>query len=591
MSCRRFLWITACALLVWLSACAPPGAPANPAALPASAETNSSLIGGYEGDATSVDEATVAEAPACQNLTTQSSPDLTVTDFEVTQGVAGGTLVGGKETAAILHLQSTRPNSIALTGVLLVCYNGDMLASVTAKYPVTADSGVASEIVFEPFHVNSSPDVELWVTIAPVGSPEQILLRSIVPYDASAVVNTVGPLLLYTRIDFQPSGRGAPDDYKVGPGNGDAFAHAVLPVAEVNWAYGRPGVNEIFVDAGECDDQDCNIKIDSDSQLSQHEGNVLLKRLETLRNSLFFGDVGVNELIFLHGWVEDPDGDVVIGNGAATGTDRRVGYGSTRPSKGQLIYAHELLHNIGEPFLSGFGHSTTVSPVTSASGWDVNSHLPGDWIDAGISPEDQRKTDYYPIMAHHDTAISWIAPDELSWLVTYLSSDRLMELRSHNQCEEMPAEEQVGRPCFSAGNLVLSGVLSADGGAPFDMERTDQVEVVARFPAERIRWPSQPTYTYSNVSYENTPFRLVFYDRENGEPFTRTPFDARTYTFPDTDGGESAPSVFLGFFGVVVPPFIAGRAERIEIEFRDQTIGEFSIESILEPRVLEPIFR
>ncbi len=556
-----------------------------------SSPSDTSIASGPADTAPAVAASVEPAAAACQTLSNMEDQHLQVTKMEVTQGLdTGGVFISGRSTALLVHLESNSSDPMFLTGVLRICADGEAMPSLQAKHPITMAAASASassaEMVFEPFILEDKHDVDFVVEISPQSDPTNVIHRTSVENLAFDTV-TVPPALLYVRIDFEPSGLGAPTDDLVGPGNGDAFAQAVLPVSDASWFYHKATDLELLIPDGDCGEHNCQDpkkpRINSDEVLSQAEGNIVLKRLADIRNSLVFSDgSGITELVFLHGWITDlncDNVDTVYKNGYSTGSNDRVAYVSTLPVKGQLIYVHEMLHNVGKPNTTSFAHPGTVTAITGVDGWDVGNRLPGNWPDTGIAIDDQRKLNYYEIMAYQETSNSWISPDESASLTSYLGSEKLREFYAKlSTCEAIPVEQQVGSPCLSNGNYVFSGVLSADDGRPFDINQTERVDITARYQVEKIEWLSQPTYTYSTVSYENTPFLLVFINRDQNQKEGRVvasiPFDARTYTFPNADGEEGADNVYLGFFEVVVPPYIAEQANVIEIAFRGQVLEE-----------------
>jgi hypothetical protein len=195
-------------------------------------------------------------------------------------------------------------------------------------------------------------------------------------------------------------------------------------------------------------------------------------------------------------------------------------------------------------------------------------------------------------MAYHNTNESWIAPSEYTDVITYFNSITLTAfLAEQLPCpEDEDPESYVGEPCLSEGNYAFSGALSADEGRPFDPDRTDVVKLVARFPVQQILWPSQPNYTYSNVTVEDLPFRMVF--RSEGADIS-VPFDARVYTHPEQKEEEIVDTTYLGYFQVLVPPHVVEASNTIDIEFRGQTLPFMNIDEIgageIEFIVAEPL--
>jgi hypothetical protein len=484
-------------------------------------------------------------------------------------------------TAVIAHLEPLI-DSVSVSGTLTICVDGELYNKVDAKQQVTVGTNSSvgiqdPQLVFEPFAVPWSEDVDFLVEVVSSENPETIL-ASDVKLDQQFSLDTAVPALFYVRIDFLPSGLGPPLHEQVNHPAGDAFARAVLPISEERWFYraandwelqsaGLERIAPITVAENDCDDTGSTC-VNGDQQLQNlvpHEDLVVFHRLSLIRNRIMGPhENGVSELVFVHGWISDSDAltvPVVEDNGVASGPSGRVGYSTAKGSNGQLMYVHELLHNVAPTStIVGPGH-LPVTAETGALGWDVASHLPAGWTGTGITEDDQRKTeDLHPIRAHQDSAVSWISPEEYKYVADYFESEILSELPL---CEGgVDPSTYDGPPCYSENNILFSAGLGSE--EPFDPQTTEEVELAARFQVWQIPWRSQPTYTYSNVTLEDLPFSLIFL--RNGEEIARVPFDALVYPHPSREDGEDAPPR-LGYFEVLVPREIVGQPDTIEIDF------------------------
>lgn len=563
------LWVILFATVL-LAGC---GAAATPTAEPASEATP-----------------TPTPTPVCDSATITNAGLAEIDRLEVTQGLdlPGEPLVPLKSAAVIAHVQSL-VDTVSVSGTLQVCVDGQLSEQLDAINPITITtaSGSTGQLVFEPISLPSSADVKFLVNVVSSTDPTQVLAWQTLA--AQFTQDTVTPYLFYVRIDFEPSGAGDPPNDLVGHPNGDAFTRAVLPIGEKHWYYRAVNDQEIQgasstpiapieINQGDrpcaCDDpacknNACQTQINDDKKLNYtwpKEYLVVFRRLSSIRQRIQLpSGIGMNELLFVHGWIYDPDApDIVEKNGAAIASGERVGYGTTSPSLGQLIHVHELLHNLIDPITSLGLADISATPVAGALGWDVGSHLPGGWIGTGLSLGGQRKENYYPIMAHQTTSNSWIAPEEYNDAIRYFSSPTLLALvKGFPTCPEIPA---VGQPCVSAGNYIFSGVLDAGGPlTPAKLEELGEVQLTGVFPVSVIPWPTQPTYTYSNYSKEELPFTLVF--RLGEEEIARIPFDPRVTTFMDAESARAAGGTdYLGYFEVVVPQTIVKQSDNIQIE-------------------------
>ena len=532
---------------------------------------------------------TPAPVSDCDSATITDAGLVEIDRLEVTQALdlPGTSLVPWKSTAVIAHVRSL-VNTVSVSGTLQVCVDGQLSAQLNASHPttITAASGSIGQLVFEPISLPSSAAVKFLVTVVSDTHPTQVLAWQTSP--AHFTRDTVTPYLFYVRINFKASNKGDPPDDLVGHPNGDAFAWAVLPVSEKNWYYravndqeiqgtGSAPIAPITINPGDqpcacndpaCKNNACQTLIDNNEKLDYtwpKEYLVVFRRLSSIRQRIQLpSGLGMNELLFVHGWIYDPDApDIVEKNGAAIATGERVGYGTTSPSLGQLIYAHELLHNLIDSHTSlGLPDLTAAGPIAQPLGWDVGAHLPGTWVGAGMGG--QRKDNYYPIMAHRITNNSWISQTESNYAINYFGSTTLLNLANgFPSCPEFPV---VGQPCVSEDNYVFSGVLDAGGPLTLaQLQDLKEVQLTGIFPVSLIPWPSQPTYTYSNYSKDGLPFNLIF--RMGEEEIAKIPFDPRVTTFMDAEAAKEAGGTdYLGYFEVVIPQTIVKRSDNLQIE-------------------------
>jgi hypothetical protein len=517
---------------------------------------------------------------------------VTIDHIEVTQALdLGEPLVPEHSTAVIVHV-TPLTGTVPVMGRLRVCRSNQLLEEQTT---VSITLAASDELVFGPLRYGD--DVSLQLDILNGSEPSQVLASQATT--ATFGLLTATPYHFYVRVNFEPSGQGAPPDELVGSPNGDAFARAVLPIDAGHWQYRAVNdsriqdlfaiepIGPITITVGDracdCDDPNCTygacqIEIDDDAILEYFvpkEYMVVFRRLSEIRQRIQApAGFGMHELLFVHGWIHDPEGKKVVElNGAAKMSTERIGYGTTNPEIGQLIYVHELLHNFIDPVSGlGFGH-VPVAPVLATLGWDVDSLLPGSWANNGLNLGDQRKASYFPIMSHQSTANSWISPDEYRAAARYLSSDaeRRVDLVFSIDC---PREYDYwyGRsgpslPCTIENNYVLSGALESPG--PFELGKEMEFSVAAAFPVSQIPWRTQPTSTYTNFA-KSAPEALAFYlefmsEAGNLDPI-RIPFDPTVTTF--VTGEEALDGTeYLGYFEVVVPASVVQAFDFVDIVY------------------------
>jgi len=406
-------------------------------------------------------------------------------------------------------------------------------------------------LILDPVPLPDACIARFDLTLADAADSETILALATQTYPIDRR-DVAAPNLYFVSIDFLPSGEGAPPFDLIASPNGDAFAAAVLPVAAENWRYwaanddvvhvsGTDEISPIFVPDYNPECPPALVEIDSDDRLSLEEGSYVFCRLASIRNRIVNNGVGPTELSFVHGWIYDPtDREIVVGNGAAK-VGNRVGYGTTMPTRGQLIYAHELLHNVGrfESGASGIDHGR-VDPITDVVGWDVGGRLQSS---AWSGSADRRKGSYYPIMAHQTTSDSWISAGEFVEVLDYLSDPDILALQNYSadnyqECRVDGTIHVYNAPCLSRGNIVFRGALLS----------AEEEVIVLRFPITQLSWLSQPTSSYSTLSSE-TPLRMEFRNSEEDAVLFSLPFDPTVTIF----GNNGQPGRDGGFFEINIP--------------------------------------
>jgi hypothetical protein len=297
--------------------------------------------------------------------------DITVAGVEVTQATQTTTnsirLVAKKSTAVRATLATGAMSPLAgVTGKLHVFVAGVEItpaAGVSAiNQPFTAPTAPlrnneSDTLNFElpaPTGIPASTDVDFRVDLDSFAGETNTTNNSGSANNLTAVKRSV-PLLYYTRIDYTPSGLGLPDVAKVQPGTGDAFVRGILPVDDSNSALYRESSSPTMTYAG---DSNGDGRLDGFGT----DATDLLDQLEATRQLMVQTGSGVDDKVFLYGWIA---GNPIDGNGVAY-VNGRVAFGNTEDVRYQRSYAHELTHNFG---LSH--NSLSLDEV----GWDVGARL------------------------------------------------------------------------------------------------------------------------------------------------------------------------------------------------------------------------
>jgi len=461
------------------------------------------------------------------------------------------------------------------------------------------------EMTFEPIDITNSSSGDVDIAFEMISRDDPNLILAVASRtNLDFTLETATPFLFFTRIDFVESGQGAPAWDTVRIGQGDAFAEAALPVSDAQWFYREVNTTEIAPDTSTeiapyvlANITQCtggSAPGHKEGVINSGEDSAVLACLRTIRNRIVIGfgsaPIGANELLFLHGWVNDEKSQgVVFSNGA---TSKRVGYGTTLPSKGQLVFFHELAHNLG-PYGNGLQHQAGIIE-NSVQGWDVGQRLPGVWPTPQGSEYTQRKQNYFLAMGHGQTHETWIGPTEYNDLTNYLTRPDLIALAKDPRfCDsENPNDGPVGVPCLLSNQISLSGALVAS--EPLQNAKVESIEV---YRMQQLSWPAQPTYTYSDLSEEEWPFEMIFIG-DDFQTLARIPLDARIAKYSE----DVESSTFLGYFDVLVPESLVRQSTEIYIS--DNTTGSLGafegsipyltgdslLKAYADRAILEPLF-
>lgn len=262
--------------------------------------------------------------------------DLTVDSVEVTQATQTLTnsipLVARKSTAvrATIGRQGAAP-WIRVSGRLHVSVDGVVVASIAPIAPLTvpgapARNNESDTLNFElraPTLIRASSDVDFRVEIFTVNVvpkiPESDTTNNSGSADNLTAVERCTPWLYFTRIDYTPSGLGAPPLATVTSGVGDAFAQGVLPGDDSDPLLYRETTPLTY-----------NFDQPADGQLQDpFEVNQLMNQLEAQRQLIVQNWIGANNRVFLYGWLAgNPTGG---SNGYAT-LNGRSGLATPRPA-------------------------------------------------------------------------------------------------------------------------------------------------------------------------------------------------------------------------------------------------------------------
>jgi hypothetical protein len=404
--------------------------------------------------------------PACHEEERERF-DLTVDSIEVTQATQtpanGIPLVTRKGTAVRAEIGVAGPVPVfSVTGRLHVFVNGARItpaggvppiAALSTAWGSTDRSKQNDTLNFElpaPTAITASMDVDFQVDVSP--KPGELIKSNNSGFanDLTAA-DRCTPWLYYTRINYTPSGLGAPPLARVGPGTGDAFVRGILPVNEADPSLYRE-TTSLTHSWDPNGDGRLSDNWGNDNGTLVHEQNKLLQVLEAQRQLIVQNYIGANDRTFLYGWVA---GNPIDGNGVAW-TGSRVAFGNTQDVRYQRTYAHELLHDFG------LGHNNrTLDEV----GWDVGARLVQNPAGNGETTRVKPFTDFDIMNAGRLTNEAWIDTTNYKYLLNHST------LAGYCGWRLRPFVEEVA---------VLRGVLQANG--------TMKIHPVLRYP-----WKSQPS--------------------------------------------------------------------------------------------------
>lgn len=451
------------------------------------------------------------------------SPDLTVTNVEVTQGIQTPTntvqLVAQRSTAvrATLGIVSGTGPVAGVTGRLHVFVNGTAITpaagvpAINEPFSAPAAPQRANEtdtLNFElmaPTGITASTDVDFRVDIIVPGDPNTGNNSGQAPN--LTVVSRTTPTIFYTSINYTPSGLGLPNAALIAAGAGDAFVRGLYPVND-----GAPNLYRqgLFPSLTVSADENNDGQIDGCGT----DCNNLLSLLASCRQLIVDAGLGASNNTFLYGWVA---GNPIIGNGWSTLNGRNA-FGNTEANRGQRTFAHELGH------LFGRDHPATDLTLDQV-GWDVGGRLANNWAGNGVTGRVRPMTLFDIMVPGKFTNQAWV--DTITHNA-FLGNPILASIGPGQTRGGVLMFPAIQREKATERVAVIQGIFDAKG------ERLLRLEPVFRFP-----WPSEPVVQQTGIYLAEV--------RDNAGNVTTVRFDARL----TEDSGRQ--EEIRGFFEVMVP--------------------------------------
>ncbi|MBK6904156.1 MAG: hypothetical protein IPH04_15485 [Saprospirales bacterium] len=306
--------------------------------------------------------ALVSSCDSCQQA------DISVTSMEITQGIQTSTntvdFVANRSTAVRVFVTSNGAGDVPwVGGMLTVTVDGTEITPAGGLAPIGPTTAVdtpsrnleGNALVFElpgPNGITESSDVDFEVTVSYSNDPDET--NNTFRVDNLNFEQRETPTLLFTRVDYTPSGLGLSPLADVQAGMGDLFVRGIYPV--------RDGDSDLYNEStlptiAFSNDQFSNDTIDG------NDGSDLLGVLSTLRFLEVFFSGHPNNSTFIYGWV---NGNPISGNGLGSVGGFQA-FGNTDLTRHQRTLAHELGHNFG------LNHNSRT--ITPDVGWDVGARL------------------------------------------------------------------------------------------------------------------------------------------------------------------------------------------------------------------------
>lgn len=471
--------------------------------------------------------------------------DLTVDSVQVTQATQtpanGIRLVTRKGTAVRAEIGVSGPVPVfSVTGRLHVFVNGvrvtpaggvPPIAPLSMAWGSTDRSNQNDTLNFElpaPTAITASSDVDFRVDVTP--KPGELIPGNNSGFASNlTAADRCTPWLYFTRVNYTPSGLGAPPLSRVGPGTGDAFVRGILPVNDSDPTLYRE-TTSLTHSWDPNGDGRLSDNLGDDNGTWVHEQNKLLQVLEAQRQLIVQNYIGANDRTFLYGWVA---GNPIDGNGAAW-RGSRVAFGNTEDIRYQRTYAHELLHNFG------LGHNTlTLDEV----GWDVGGRLVQNPAGNAETTRVKPFADFDVMNPNRLTNQAWIDTANYNYLLNHSTLAGACGGRLRPFAEEV---------------AVLTGVFQANG--------TMKVHPVLRYP-----WRSQPS--------DGREGRFVAEVTDTNGVTTTSRFD--TLIRADGEHGRDAD----GAFSVMLPVDPSAGIASLRITNAERTVEYAELERSEPPRV------
>lgn len=383
--------------------------------------------------------------------------DVSITDMEITQGIqnAGNTmpLVANRSTAVRVYLSTDANTSTSpVSGLLTVTVDGQEITPPGGLLQIEAGNAEPSPsrdienhtLNFElpaPSGITESSNVDFEVTISYVKDTDES--NNTLRVEDLTFIELENPSLLFSRIDYTPSGLGLPTLSTVDADVGNAMVKGVFPIDDNDPDFYEPATPSTMV---------FNVDYDGNGLIDQGaESSLLLSLLDITKDLMVISGTHPLNYTFIYGWLNGSPMNGFFGLGTVGGSSS---FGNTTLNRFQRSYAHELGHNFGLPDNSQF-----LSPD---AGWDTDARLANNPIGNNTSGR-VKPSGFVDIMnAGPVTNTTWVNTSSYTFFYNRMAIETALPIAAVSTDMPVMPVSAVGA-ADAPGALVVQGFFNEEG--------------------------------------------------------------------------------------------------------------------------------
>lgn len=427
--------------------------------------------------------------------------DVQVTGMEITQGIqtAANTvpLVANRSTAARVFLNTSATQATGpVTGVLTVTVDGNEITppgGLIQILPVDAqpnpDKNIENHTLnFElpaPSGITTSSDVDFAVTISYVRDTDQS--NNTFRADNLSFIELDNPVLLFTLIDYTPSGSGLPALATVQAGSGDAMVRGIYPVLESDPGLYEPAVPPAIVFSV---DLNGNNLIDTLS-----ESSTLLSTLSLIRDLQVVLGLSPLSYTFIYGWLNGSPMNGFAGLGPVGGFSA---FGNTTLNRFQRSYAHELGHN--------FGLNHNNNTIAPDAGWDTGARLENNPAANNTTGRVKPGTFVDIMNSGPPTNSTWVDATNYILFFNRMLIETVLPSPAASQRRSVSSGNPAKPPIDAPGVMIVHGYFNAKGTQLLYLHPTLRLTNPAKVPSNKDNGKFTAVITSTNGKKRSFPF-------------------------------------------------------------------------------------